>query len=407
MNGVREAGVCPACGTSLGPDGACRICARQGRPLTLGGEAGVLALLSAIAIVFFLLTGLAVASYRNKEERLAKEWKGRGEAFLRASQPDRAVEAFQNSLRYGPQAQEVRYDIVDSLLAAGRSEQARSYLLSLWERQPANGLINLDLARIAAGRGDVASATTYYHNAIYGVWDTAPQQNRLQARLELIRFLLHHQEPRDADAELVALAANAPSSPELAKQVGDLFLQAGDPDSAFDRFASAAKDFPQHPEFLAAAGKAAFEQGRYDVAFQYLQKGHQADSNDPEAERLWQLTRLILENDPFDRRVSWQTRSDRALAALALAQQRLQDCAGRLAGSPGPPPAELTAKLDELASVRKRASVHALRRDPDLLLQYSHLAFSAEELAARLCGPPQGADQALLLIGRRHPEVQP
>lgn len=379
----------------------------MGRRLTLGSEAGVLLLLSAIAVVFFFLTTLAVRSYRARERQLAKEWSAKGHEFLRASQPARAVEAFQTSLRFGPEAQDVHYAMVDSLLAAGRWEQAQSYLLSLWEQQPANGILNLDLARIAAARNDVPTATRYYHNAIYGVWDSSAQPHRTQARLELIRFLLKRNAQREAKAELVALAANAPASPQLSREIGSLFLEAGDADSAFDQLASASKANPHDADLLADAGKAAFLQGRYDISFGYLDKARLQHNRDPETERLFELTRLILENDPFDRRVSWQTRSSRALAALAQADVRLQQCAAQLSSTPGGPPAQITDLLGSLEDSRKRGSVAAMRRDPDLLTRYSGLAFAAEESAARFCGAPQGFDEALWLIGRRRPEATP
>ena len=367
----------------------------------------MLALLSAIGVVFFLLTNFAVSSYRAKERQLARDWASRGQQYLRASQPSKAVEAFQTSLRYEPGAQDVHYAMVDSLLAAGRTEQARSYLLSLWEQQPANGFINLDLARIAAARNDVAAATRYYHNAIYGVWDSAAQQHRITTRLELVNFLLDHNAQREAQAELVALAANAPASAQLSGQIGNLMLEAGDVDSAFDEFAAAAKISPRDPELLAGAAKAAFVQGRYPVALEYFEKARAEGSSDPETEKLFQLTRLVLENDPFDHRISWQGRSSRALAALAQADSRLQQCSNQLAGTIGAAPAELSDTLSKLDDARKHATTAALRRDPDLLVRISGLAFGAEKTASNWCGQPQGMDEALVLIGRQHPEAIP
>lgn len=405
MDPVPDAGVCSSCGSSLAPDGTCGVCGRhRSRPRTLSGDAGVLAILSGIAVLLFLVTSVAVNSYRAKERQLGKEWAEKGHTFLRASQPARAIEAFQTSLRYEPAAPEVRYALVDSLLAAGRSEQARSYLLSLWERQPANGTINLELARIAARRRDLTATTRYYHNAIYGVWDSDAQEQRTRARLELVRFLLERNAEKEADAELVALAANAPPSPQLSLEIGRGFLAAGDHDRAFEQFTSALKSSPQDPELLAGAGHAAFAQGRYEAAYDYLEKARQQNHKDPETERLLELARLIRENDPFDRGVPWPTRSNRAVAALGHAEERLRGCDAQFADSA---PAEVTRQLNLLADARKHASIATIRRDPDLLIRYATLAFWSEELAARYCGPPAGLDEALLLIGRRHPETRP
>ena len=363
----------------------------------------MLAVLSAIAVVFFLLTNLAVSSYRNKERELAKEWAGRGRGFLRTSQPSQAVEAFQTSLRYEPGAQDVHYAMVDSLLAAGRPEQARSYLLSLWEQQPANGLLNLDLARIAAARGDVAAAARYYHNAIYGVWDSSAQTHRIQARFELAQFLLAKRLSREADAELLAVAANVPPTPELALRLGEFFLQAGDPDNAQQQFEMVLKASPHDPTALAAAGRASFELGRYAPARSYLEQARARGNTDTEAERLSELCDLILNNDPLDRTASWTIRVQRAVRALATATDRVEACASQ-ADKAGGSPVPLEQILQQLEGAQQKANLRALRQDPDRLIASANLAFAAEEAAAKVCGQPQGLDLALLLIGRSHSE---
>jgi hypothetical protein len=61
------------------------------------------------------------------------------------------------------------------------SEKAYAYLINLWEREPENGLVNLELARIAAQKGDTEQALRYYHNAIYAVW---PGDQEVQRRAQ-------------------------------------------------------------------------------------------------------------------------------------------------------------------------------------------------------------------------------
>ncbi len=364
----------------------------------------MLAILTAIAIVFFLLTSLAVRSYRTKEQALAKEWSQRGHQFLRASQPARAVEAFQTSLRYEPGAQDVHYAMVDSLLAAGRSGQAQSYLLSLWEREPANGLINLNLARIAASRGDISSARRYYHNAIYGVWDSSAQAHRLQTRLELAHFLLMKGLQKEADAELLAVAANMPSTADLAYELGGLFLQAGDPDHAQQQFELALQSSPRDPRLLGAAGRADFELGKYAAARSYLERAQTRGNTDPDVARLAGLGNLILDNDPLDRRASWPLRVQRTIQALATATDRIEACAAQTDKTGGTAPL-LAQALQQLSGAQQKTNLRALRRDPDQLIASANVAFAAEETAAKYCGKPEGLDLALLLIGRSHAEA--
>ncbi len=372
--------------------------------VSLRSEAGVIALLGFLALILFLVTNYGVRGYRAKERQLGREWFASGNAALTASQPARAVEAFQTALRYAPDDQQYRYALVDSLLAAGRTEQARAHLLNMWERQPANGTVNLQLGRIAARRRDVVAATHYYHNAIYGIWDDAPQQHRVQARLELARFLLAEDGKREADAELVALAANAPSTPELARALGRLFLQTDDADSAAEQFQIALKSTPQDPELLAGAGKAAFALRKYATARDYLARAESRGNTDEEVARLLELSDLILNSDPLDQRASWAIRARRTEQALAQATERIQACAAQGAKG-GAAPEELSKMLSRLDDAQRKPRLVALRRTPDLLIGSAALAFAGEEAAAKFCGEPQGPDLALLLIGRSHPEV--
>ena len=57
--------------------------------------------------------------------------------------------------------------------AARRGTKRRSLCLPgqpVETREPENGQVNLELARIAAQKGDTAQALRYYHNAIYATW---------------------------------------------------------------------------------------------------------------------------------------------------------------------------------------------------------------------------------------------
>lgn len=370
------------------------------------GEAGTLLLLVAMAVVFFLGTGFLVATYRSKERQLGREWFAEGQRSLDV-QPLQAVVAFENALRYDGNETRYRYGLVQALLASGRTSQAEAYLLSMWEQQPANGRVNLSLARIAAARGDLVQSTRYYHNAIYGVWDDAPQPHRIQARLELAELLLAKGATREADAELVALAANNPMGADLARRAGELFLRAGDPDSALEQFQGALKAAPEDPEALSGAGKAAFALGRYSDAEHYLARARARGAADADTMDKLQLAQWIRESDPLDRRASWAARAQRAMDALQLSHARLQSCAGQLASRPGDARPELEQSLQRLDDSLREADLKKLRQDPDLLISVAGQAFAAEETAAKYCGTPQGKDQALLLIGRSHSEVSP
>src|ERR1017187_4846689 len=62
--------------------------------------------------------------------------------------------------------------------------------LALWQPTPQDAAVNLALARVAAHRGSIEDATRYYHNAMYGVWNSDLDTSESKARIELIQFLL-------------------------------------------------------------------------------------------------------------------------------------------------------------------------------------------------------------------------
>ncbi len=55
-----------------------------------------------ITVVIFLLTLLLYRSFRNHQQELGCRWKARGEAALRAGNPDQAIDALRSALAYVP-----------------------------------------------------------------------------------------------------------------------------------------------------------------------------------------------------------------------------------------------------------------------------------------------------------------
>jgi tetratricopeptide (TPR) repeat protein len=153
-----------------------------------------------------------------------------------------------------------------------RSRQpALAYLTNLWEREPENGFVNLELARIAAQRGETDQAIRFYHNAVYAVWPTDQEGTRRDARLELIELLLRIKDQGQPQGELIALAESVGPDPVLQERIGELFLRAEDYVHALAAFDIVLKSDRHNVPALAGAGDAAFELGQYPLAQRYLQ----------------------------------------------------------------------------------------------------------------------------------------
>src|SRR6202049_954725 len=174
----------------------------------LSREPLILALLSAVAVVSFLAVSGLSRIYHRQQESLGDRWFTRGVEDLQRRNFESAVNEFRTALLYSRDNYAYQLDLAEALIGLKRTDEAYAYLINLWEREPENGLVNLELARIAAQKGDTEQALRYYHNAIYAIWPGDQEVQRRDARLELIKYLLGINANTQAQAELIALAVN-------------------------------------------------------------------------------------------------------------------------------------------------------------------------------------------------------
>lgn len=356
-------------------------------PLLLAGLIVVIAAL-------FSATTFAAHAYHHKQEALGASWYARGENALHAGQPAEAVEDFRNALAYSRDNDRYRLRLAQALMADHRPQEARSHLLSLWEKEPGDGTLNLELARLAVMWGDTRQAVRYYHAAIYGVWPDEPLQHRLQIRFELSEYLLQRktlQDVKDAQAELIALAAELPPQ-DAADQtrLGNLFTEAGLYARALAAFRDALTNQPNLIGALEGAGEAAFRMGEYQTARHYLLPVVAQKPNDHEALGFLNLSELVVKLNPFARGLAARERARRATHDLQLAVARAQKCT-----SPTP---QLSSLLQQAALRKIRASV--LARDPDALEKTVELAFDLEDATSQ-CAPASLEDEALALLAQQ------
>lgn len=249
-------------------------------------------------------------------------------------------------------------------------------------------------------RGQTSQALRYYHNAIYAVWPSDEEGRRRDTRLELIEYLLSINATKQAQAELIALEENLGDDPSLQQHAGDLFLRAQDYEHALGAYRVSLKSHPRNQKAMAGAGFAAFQLGRYPLAEHYLQEAAAADSSDTRSASLLKTTDLVLRMDPFRRQVSAVERSEIVREAFDAAGQRLTACGS--AKLPVPADASQPSLADRWQKMKPQISEGALRRNPDLIENAMDLVFAIERQTSATCGPPTGADLALLLIAKLH-----
>src|ERR1700721_2504095 len=181
----------------------------------LSREPLILTLLTALAVLSFLGVSELSRIYHAQLQSLGNRWFTRGVADLKQRQFERAVSEFRTALLYSRDNYDYQLDLAEALVGMKRLNEAYAYLINLWEREPENGLVNLELARIAVQRGETERALRYYHNAIYAIWPGDQEVPGRNTRLELIRYLLSIDARTKAQSELIALAANLDDDPSM------------------------------------------------------------------------------------------------------------------------------------------------------------------------------------------------
>jgi tetratricopeptide (TPR) repeat protein len=356
-------------------------------------EPVLLAALVIAAVTAFAAVGGLSRLYHAQQESLGTRWYERGSTDLAAKRYDAATVEFRTALRYARDDYSYRLGLAESLIGLKRTDEAQSYLMNLWEREPENGLVNLELARIAVQKDDSDHALRYYHNAVNAAW---PAEQRRDARVELIEYLLKINADEQAQAELIALEANLGDDVAEQVRVGDLFVRAKDYEHALEAYRrSLQKDRNNHAA-LAGAGFAAFQTGQYAEAAKYLQGAVRSDAGDAKSTTLLTTAEQAVQLDPFQREWKVAQRNQIVLHDFATAGERLKTC-GMAAGAAGPVSSQPTVG-DRWQAMKAQVTERGLARDPDLAESAMDVVFDAERQAAATCGTPQGADETLLLI---------
>jgi tetratricopeptide (TPR) repeat protein len=373
----------------------------------------MLLLLTVAAAVSFAAVSHLVTRYNANQQSRGRKLYAQGLTEVAAGRYDEAIAAFRAALTCDPTNSQYQLSLARALRDSNdprRLDEAESYLLALWQRTPQDAAVNLALARVAAHRGSIEDATRYYHNAMYGVWTSDPDDNRSKARIELIQFLLKKGAPDKAESELIALATALPPDPAAHLQAAQLFAQAQDYGGALKQYREVLRLDPTNATALAGAGETAYRLGNYALAQRYLQlavnANPQAESNNAEARQLLATTELVLRNNPFHTHLSDNERNRRITEAFNRAGKRLSECAQQAgvdlssggSSAPSSPLSKLQslwiATKPDLARLRSSAETDL----PDTIMD---VVFQIEQQTAAICGPPQGLDLALLLISQK------
>ncbi|MFY9910388.1 MAG: tetratricopeptide repeat protein [Candidatus Sulfotelmatobacter sp.] len=368
----------------------------------------ILLILTLGAVAGFAAVGHLVTRYNLNQQSRGRKLYAQGLSDAAAGHYDDAIEAFRAALTCDPTNSQYQLSLARALRDSNdpaHLDEAESYLLALWQRAPQDAAVNLALARVAAHRGSIEDAIRYYHNAMYGVWNSDPDANRNKVRIELIEYLLKKNARAQADSELIALATALPRDPAQHLQAGQLFMQAQDYAGSLDQYQYVLHLEPNNPTALAGAGEAAYRTGNYALAQHFLRNAVNADPHDENSRRLLEITDLVLHSDPFHSHISDAERNRRIAANFAQAETRLSACAQKtgvnLSPTGVPTPSPLLSLQERWTAVKPDLKHLESPTETDLPDAVMDVVFQIEQQTAASCGQPQGLDLALLLISEK------
>jgi tetratricopeptide (TPR) repeat protein len=402
--------------------------------------------LFAVTALLAVLTNYLYQSYSFHQVELANRWLQRGEQALRDGKPQAAIDALSSALAYSPSQRSTEIKLAEALASAGRIQEATVYFNALLESQQGSGLINLQLARLAARQGNTSQAIEDYQRAIYGNWEGDGYVRRRDVRFELINYLISHQMLDQARSELLVAAGNAPEDDiSVQLEIARTMEKAQDPGDALHIYKAVLHRHPTLQEALDGAGRTAFELGRYLEAKRYLARALESSSVDREQtaalaedrDMLSEATRL-LQLYPSSR-LSSRERNTRILTDRKLAMARLAECTQEKASAPAktsevasaPAPKGGSNPLQSLASRFSRQTAKPtanqpaappadplqaltarwqqppakltlahLEDDPELAQTQIQLIYDTELVTQQVCGTPAGDDALLLKIAQ-------
>jgi tetratricopeptide (TPR) repeat protein len=374
------------------------------RGLIVHDSLAFLALLGT-AVALFGVTLFLFKSFQAHRADLALRWSARGRAELSHHQPEQAVVALRTALSYDSEGANERGDqllLAQALYAAGHSDEATNYFLNLHDATPGDGFINLQLAHIAAGKGEEAEAEDYYRAAIYGSWEGDAVTRRRQTRLELADYLIQHHQLAEARNELFTVAGNAPTDLPLNLAVAGKLSSAGFEQDALTFYKKASTIDPHARLPLELAGTASYKLKDYPEAERLLNRAlaeKPAKNNTPEqqqhlealandARRIQQLN-LTRDQPAIER-------ADHILNASKIVQLRLQNC---LKTHPNTTLTSLNAQWTAATSGANRRTLlqNAAAQDTWTNLIYTTEQDTAPPLNTS-CGQPDGDDALLLRL---------
>ncbi|HKQ85598.1 MAG TPA: tetratricopeptide repeat protein [Candidatus Acidoferrales bacterium] len=362
-----------------------------------------LSLCALLLIPMFTTTGVIVRLFHEKQASIAAAWEKAGNTNLQAGHAEVAIEDFRNSLLYSPDDSKLQLELAEALAAQGQTDEAENYLFTLRTADPESSMIDLQLARISAHRGDIDAAVAFYHDATFGQWPSNAHKNQLATWEELIQFLLNNSRKEQARAEALSLAADNPADPDVLDAAAGYLAKTGDNQNALSEYEAVLRLSPTDVDALAGAGNAALALFQLPEADRYFTRALQHGAKDGSIAGKRDLAAAASELDPFNTRISERERQARAIEIFQAAEQHAKACFPALVTGGDALPNNLKPLAAERAALPAKLTRADFSAHPEYVDQVLDWAFAVEQAIPPQCGGTL-ADRAIQYLAGRNKE---
>jgi tetratricopeptide (TPR) repeat protein len=357
---------------------------------------GTYAAVFAVMAVLFALTSYMANSYHRAQLREAANHFAVGNQLATKGEDAAAFENYRTALTLQPTNSDYRMQMALALLRAGRLEESQTHLRELLQADPTNGLANLAMARIANQNNNLADADTYYHRAIYGLWPTDGQSNRLQARLELVDLLVRLDQKPQLLSELMSLQEEMPPDDALKRRLAGLFLTAGSPSHAQELYQELVRADRRDAQAYSGLGESEFQSGDYAAAQRAFQTAIRLNPDDELSSKHLEVSKNALALDPELAGLGSGERYLRSRRLVVLALAQLDLCGGAQNGNSETAIQSLRKAAQERIAERVRGRVPEETIEANL-----SLASGLWQTRQNLCPQVVSSEDAVALILRR------
>lgn len=360
-----------------------------------------------ITVVIGISTYFLFSSFARHRDVLARRWRANGERLLGSGRPDQAINALRSALQYAPGQRDIEIELAMALAADNRDLEATAYFNTLLETEPGNGLIHLQLARLAAKQGNATLAADHYQQALDGTWGKDGYLRRLSVRLELANYLISRKDYTRAQTELRTASDNALNMPQKQIEIAGLLEKAEDPSDALEIYRVQMRQKGAPVEAFEGAGRTAYALGRIELARQSLERAvsrpgfaKQSEAAKRDVRLMLSDSKRILELYP-DPNLNVRARAERIAHDVKIAQARLTGCFANANAS-----GEMSDLQGQWQQIPAKLPIRMLEEDPQLEQTTMSLVYETEEQTAQVCGAPTGDDALLLKIAQAPLAVQ-